>query len=348
MSDSNSPKKKSQGQTEKDQQKQKLGKALREYYSEYFEVESIWNVIKASNFQSREFGFNRLDIGFTRNKSFEQISHLKEYLSTFPIAGSYIGSLYEDRLLPKTRHAEAITIHNSKWLGRELIFDLDLDEYDKVRDCKCKGRMSCEICWHLMQDASIIIDETLKDDFGFKERIWLYTGGRGYHCWVLDADTVDLSGEQRSAIIGYMQLIHDPKGQQKIDDLGNHAAILKERIYSKLAKKFITEATSKILREEIGFSYPQLKRAREKITKVNYLQSVDGIIPKEMEKVFLTNLIKYRYPRIDHKVTIDTRRLIRMPNSVHTGANNICRYLDDPGSFDPRSGADNLSNYVTI
>jgi len=263
MSEKNSEKK-GHGQSDKDTAKQKLGKALREYYSEYFKVDSIWEVIQPSNFHSREFGFNRLDIGFTRNKSFEEVSHLKEYLSTFPVGGSYIGSIYEDRLLPKTRHAEAITIHNSKWLGRELIFDLDLDEYDKVRECDCEGRMSCEICWHLMQDASIIMDETLKDDFGFKNRVWVYTGGRGYHCWVLDPDTVDLSGEQRSAIIGYMQLIHDPKGQQKIDDLGNHATILKERIYRKLAEKFITGASTNILREEIGLSYAQLKRAKEK------------------------------------------------------------------------------------
>ena len=328
--------------------KTKLGKALKAYYSEYFEISSIWTVIKESNFTHREFGFNRLDIGFTRNKSFEHPSHLKEYLSTFPVAGSYIGSLYSDRLLPKDRFAEAITIHNSQWVGRELIYDFDLDEYDKVRQCDCEGRDFCEDCWHLMQEAALIIDETLEIDFGFKERIWLYTGGRGYHCWVLDDNTFDLTQEQRAGIIGYQQLIHDPKGQQKIDSLGEHSDLLKNRIYAKLAPVFIQDMARKILYQEAGFTPATLKKARLKLGQNDFISDILEIISPTAETQFLTALIKYHYPRIDHKVTIDTRRLIRMPNSVHTGTMNICRFLDDPVNFNPLTDADQLTNYVSI
>ena len=115
-----------------------------------------------------------------------------------------------------------------------------MDEYDKVRQCDCTGRMVCADCWFLMQKASEIIDDTLREDFGFTKLEWVYTGGRGYHCWVLDKNSFKLDQEQRAAIIGHMQLIHDPKGLQKIDKIGNQAELLKTRIYEKIKRKTST------------------------------------------------------------------------------------------------------------
>ncbi|MFV2014504.1 MAG: hypothetical protein ACC656_03685, partial [Candidatus Heimdallarchaeota archaeon] len=136
--------------------KEKLGNEIKEYYLDYFDINLIFRVIDRETFDTREFGFERFDAGFTRNKSFSEPSHLFEYLSTFPVGGAYIGSLYQDRLLPGDRDHNAVTIHNSPWVGRELIFDFDMDEYDQVRKCDCTGRMVCVDCWLLMQKASDI------------------------------------------------------------------------------------------------------------------------------------------------------------------------------------------------
>ena len=134
--------------------KVKLGKDVMEYYKDFFDVNDILRVIPLDTFPTREFGFERLDTGFTRNKSFIEPSYVKEYLSTFPVGGAYIGSLYKDRLLPSDKNNKAVTIHNTEWVGRELIFDFDMDEYDLIRTCDCSGRKVCIDCWILMQKAA--------------------------------------------------------------------------------------------------------------------------------------------------------------------------------------------------
>lgn len=326
--------------------KEKFGIDVIEYYRDYFDVNDILKVISLETFPTREFGFERLDTGFTRNKSFVEPTHVKEYLSTFPVGGAYIGSLYEDRLLPGDKNNKPVTIHNTKWVGRELIFDFDMDEYDQIRKCDCTGRMVCIDCWFLMQKASEIIDDTLREDFGYKKLIWVYTGGRGYHCWVLDKKAFNLDQDQRAAIIGHMQLIHDPKGLQKIDKIGNNSELLRTRIYEKLGREFIlNEKEDKVLRD-LGFNKKKLELTREFLNTTSLYRDIVESVPKGRDEQFLETVIKNLYPRIDHKVTIDVRRLIRMPGSVHIRTQNISEYVSDPTNFNPLSDAKNIYQFI--
>jgi DNA primase small subunit len=307
---------------------------------------------------TREFGFDRLDGGFTRNKSFEKGEYIHEYLSTFPVAGAYIGALFKDRLVPSMRYTDwqEITIHDSPWVGRELVFDLDMDEYDPIRTCGCVGREVCEICWKLMQVAADIIDDTLREDFGFKKIEWVYTGGRGYHAWVLDAPTFSLDKEQREAIVEYMKIIKkkpkkpDP-GEivedeliETIEDLTDDARALKERIYKKIGRDYILNEKNVRLIEEAGFTQTTLKRARERLEHSELIRDIVDSVPNE--KKFLESAIVRHYPRIDYKVTIDIKRLIRMPGSVHIGTKNISQFIEDPTTFNPLRDATNLYDVV--
>jgi DNA primase small subunit len=326
--------------------KEKLGNDLLAYYSEYFDATQIFRVIEENTFHTREFGFERLDTGFTRNKSFTEISILQEYMSTFPVGGAYIGSLYRDRLLPGDRQNKPVTIHTTPWLGRELIFDFDMDEYDQVRKCDCSGRMVCKDCWILMQKASEIIDDTLREDFGYKKLEWVYTGGRGYHCWVLDKKAFKLDQHQRAAIIGHMQLIHDPKGLQKIDKIGDQAELLKTRIYEKLARDFVLNETYGQTLRDIGYTKNKIEISREFLQSTALYRDIVDSVPRGKDEEFLNTVILNLYPRIDHKVTIDVRRLIRMPGSVHARTQNISEYLDDPMNFNPIKDAKNIYQFI--
>ena len=96
-------------------------------------------------------------------------------------------------------------------LERELVFDIDMDEYDDIRTC-CKGAQVCQKCWTFIAAAVKCINETLREDFGFKHIMFVFSGRRGVHCWVCDKAARLLSNEQRSAVAEYMQMIAGPKG----------------------------------------------------------------------------------------------------------------------------------------
>jgi len=44
------------------------------------------------------------------------------------------------------------------------------------------------------------------DDFGFKDRIWIFSGRRGIHCWVSDTRARNLSSLARKAIVSFLEL----------------------------------------------------------------------------------------------------------------------------------------------
>jgi DNA primase small subunit len=93
-----------------------------------------------------------------------------------------------------------------KPVQRELVFDIDLTDYDEIRKCGCTGAKICPTCWGFMQMAVQVMDAGLKEDFGFQHVAWFYSGRRGIHAWVCDEAARALTDSGRAAVAHYFEV----------------------------------------------------------------------------------------------------------------------------------------------
>jgi len=90
-------------------------------------------------------------------------------------------------------------------VSKELVFDIDMNDYDEVRTC-CTGAKVCEKCWEYLKLAMLVLTDILYEDFDMENVLWVFSGRRGIHAWVCDESARSMSNEMRSSIVSYMSL----------------------------------------------------------------------------------------------------------------------------------------------
>ena len=182
------------------------------YYSRLFPFHLLysWLSYDPSNnnldlFSRREFSYTILNDGeeiYLRYNSFSSQKDLQSSILTKRPIKIDIGAIF-DRA-PKDKKAIADgTIQTEQ---RELVFDIDLTDYDEIRRCGCSGAKICQKCWTMMTMAVKVMDQGLREDFGFQHVAWFYSGRRGVHAWVCDEAARTLSNEARSAVASYFEV----------------------------------------------------------------------------------------------------------------------------------------------
>ncbi len=61
-------------------------------------------------------------------------------------------------------------------------------------------------CWTFINVAVKVLDNLLREDFGFKHLLFVFSGRRGMHVWVSDEAARSLTDEQRNAVLGYVNV----------------------------------------------------------------------------------------------------------------------------------------------
>lgn len=342
---------------------------LRIFYDRLFPFEQMFrwlsyrNNPKSSNplvqkdyFLRREFTFVLQGDIYCRYQCFKDTEEYRaKVMSQQPIRME-IGAVYSH---PPRNH-NAVIKDAYKPLERELVFDIDMDDYDEIRTC-CSGAKLCPKCWTFMKAAIKTLRRVLTEDFGFKHLLFVYSGRRGLHCWVSDLAARKLSNEYRSAVAEYLSVVasgsskaradikmngcealhpsmekaheiceyyfrDDPNGVLEAQDLlrkGPHLANILETmsIADREAVKKFMENKPQATSREIWTEMERLASDR-KLAAVSFKQ-------KQENKVGLKDVVlQYTYPRLDINVSKQMNHLLKSPFVVHPKTGRVCVPID--------------------
>ncbi|KOB78113.1 DNA primase, partial [Operophtera brumata] len=231
--------------------------------------------------------------------------------------------------------------HDAVVLSRELVFDIDLTDYDEVRTC-CQEARVCEKCWKFMVVACQIIDKALKEDFGFQSILWVFSGRRGVHCWVSDYEARTLDSPGRGAVADYLCLITGGDGQNKKVHLGGdyvHSSIRRaitviDKHFEEILQdqgflstpesldKFLKMIPDENLKSQVGkvlqkMHDSSLERWHTFINEYDMYCRENGSAVRKIKYLIEEIKIQFTYPRLDVNVTKGFNHLLKSPFSIH-------------------------------
>jgi DNA primase small subunit len=330
-----------------------LKKKFTEYYTRHL-------VPAPSETERREYGFGTLtDKIKVRHKSFRNEKDLQGFLRReAPYYISYSAAYYD---FPSNPMNEKV------WRGAELIFDLDVPM--KFLESKQLEKVKKET-WSLL--------DFLKGDFGIPEKDISvnFSGSKGYHIHVSSENVKSLGRDERREIVDYLTGKINFKdylrfsGSKEEEVLGPMKGDpgWPGRIYKSL-HDFINSSSEKDLMEIPGIGEKKaalildkkgrllealdagrydlmpeivsIERSNAKTGDPNVQRTgrIESIKAPLIQRIVDFLAIHMEAEDTDKMVTIDTSRLIRLPDTIHGGSGLVAKRVADLDGFNPLTDA---------
>jgi len=310
-------------------------------FAQYTKWMQYGNVDK--NYMShREFSFTLEDDIYLRYLSFSNQEEFEaEMIKKCPHKID-IGAVYN------ARPSDHKKLTNFTPQERELVFDIDMTDYDDVRSC-CSGAKICSKCWTFMTVAVKILDAALREDFNFQHLLWVYSGRRGVHCWVADPEARKLSGAARGAVAEYLQVVsggehktkkvmikgsvHPSVGRARdiITDYFENLCLIDQDILG--SKESWTKVLALIPDDNLRADCEKIcetgKNGIDRWNKMmirtrHYTESSDFKKRRFSEHVMTEIMLQFAYPRLDIAVSKGMNHLLKAPFCIHPKTGRVC------------------------
>lgn len=281
----------------------------------------------------REFGFGGLEkkIEF-RHLSFENPQALwNELRLRAPLYVSCSAAYYE---FPSAR-----PMQKKNWLGADLIFDLDAEPDELSPFISQKSLDS------IKQKAITLIEDFLIPDFGLsKSELHVnFSGSRGYHVRAYKKEAQKLGRQERRELVDYIEgkglnpamffksvpnkdnpnisQLHGPTPSTA----GYGGKLARKIILASEDRKTFTSLFEKKFTEKTGAKIITAVKSGNYSVLSGSGDDIMTLFSKAIQKISvpLTNQVE-----TDANVTIDTSKILRLPDSIHGGSGLLAKSTD--------------------
>lgn len=337
---------------------------LRQFYQRLCPFRQLFQWLNHSatpqaDFQNREFSFWLPDNKVIRYLSFPSADLLRKQCIQMAPERFEIGPQYS--VNPKDRK----TLKKAsafKPIMKELVFDIDMTDYDSIRTCCSKAKI-CNKCWQFIVMAIKVIDTALREDFGFQHILWVYSGRRGAHAWISDKRAREMDDGKRKAVANYLEVLRGNEHGKRMslrrplhphverslklltpyfqnDVLADQdpweSSTQAEKLINLLPDQKLTDALQRKWESSAGRSSNQKWSDIDSLAESGSLSSLST---RQLVEVKQEIRLEYTYPRLDAEVSKKLNHLLKSPFVVHPGTGRVCVPIDvrRVEDFDPLS-----------
>ncbi|POR34898.1 DNA primase [Tolypocladium paradoxum] len=337
---------------------------MRSFYQRLFPWRQLFQWLNHSpmptnDFGNREFAFTLQNDAYLRYQSFATADLLRKDVLRLMPSRFEIGPVYTTN--PRDRKMLGSNASAFKPLAKELCFDIDLTDYDDIRTC-CDKANICNKCWAFMTMAIKVVDAALRDDFGFRHIMWVYSGRRGAHAWVCDKKARSMDDQKRRAIAGYLEVVRGgahggkkvnvrrplhPHLARSLDILKTHfqedvleaqdpwaSAEQAEKLLQLLPDRTLNDSLRRKWDAAPGRASASKWADIDAMAKTGASKNLDA---KALLEAKQDVVLEYTYPRLDIEVSKKLNHLLKSPFVVHPGTGRVCVPIDTRSldEFDP-------------